>query len=402
MTAERQKIRAAEWLYRWNLSSSIIGILFTVLTFLGVFTLALGPIFTERFGLSYVATAFLLLLFVLAVIIGFGVYLDKVIHFWSAQATVGTVRNPYLVSLLYQKELLSLVYVQQPMLKTLRVLVEAQAMTPGAKQSLLDDLDRSLSKVDQSIRDKRWPIEPHERVYCSSRRCSFGEDLPVADFEDPMGDVRNTRIMRHHQDRLLVLLVQTAKEIEDLLSRLRVELARGFVRQEERRVVCEGNRDRDPLLFAAAQFVRSMDGPLGHPDEFQEFLPPFVPDGGSLRRESHRELDVLLRGEGRDEVEELEDETDALEAIPDQVRVAQVDQIRSVHLNTPRRGAVDSANEVQQGGLAAARWTLDRDEFAVGDLHVEASKGDDFGLSRPVDLDDVLRGDVRHFNLLGA
>jgi len=165
MTAERQKIRAAEWLYRWNLSSSIIGILFTVLTFLGVFTLALGPIFTERFGLSYVATAFLLLLFVLAVIIGFGVYLDKVIHFWSAQATVGTVRNPYLVSLLYQKELLSLVYVQQPMLKTLRVLVEAQAMTLSAKQSLLEDLDRSLSKVEQSIRDKRWPIEPQERVY---------------------------------------------------------------------------------------------------------------------------------------------------------------------------------------------------------------------------------------------
>jgi len=105
MTAERQKIRAAEWLYRWNLSSSIIGIVFTILTFMGVFTLVLGPIFTERFGFTFLQTALLLFLCVLAVIIGFGVYLDKA------------------------------------------------------------ELDRSLAKVEQSIRDKNWPIEPHERVY---------------------------------------------------------------------------------------------------------------------------------------------------------------------------------------------------------------------------------------------
>ena len=29
----------------------------------------------------------------------------------------------------------------------------------------LAELDRSLVKVEQSIRDKSWPIEPHERVY---------------------------------------------------------------------------------------------------------------------------------------------------------------------------------------------------------------------------------------------
>src|SRR5207253_11286580 len=112
MTAERQKIRAAEWLYRWNLSSSIIGIVFTVLTFMGGFTFVLGPIFSEKFGFTYLQTALLLFLCVLGVIIGFGVYLDKVIHFWSAQATVATARNPDLVSTLYQKELLSLVYIQ--------------------------------------------------------------------------------------------------------------------------------------------------------------------------------------------------------------------------------------------------------------------------------------------------
>ncbi len=165
MSAERQKIHAAEWLYRWNLSSSIIGIVFTILTFMGVFTLGLGPFFTERFGLSYLETSLLLLLFVLAVIVGFGVYLDKVVHFWSAQATVGTVRNPYLVSDLYQKELLSLIYIQVPILKSLRAVLETQFVDDVEKCRYLEDLDRSLAKVEQTIRNKRWPIEPHERTY---------------------------------------------------------------------------------------------------------------------------------------------------------------------------------------------------------------------------------------------
>lgn len=165
MSVDRHKIRAAEWLYRWSLSSSIIGIVFTVLSFMGVFTIVLGPLFTERFGFTYLETALLLFAFVLLVIVGFGVYLDKVVHFWSAQATVGTVRNPFLVDYLYQKEFLSLVYIQVPVLKSLRALLEAQHPDSAGTRAHLEELDRSLAKVERSIRDKRWPIEPHERVY---------------------------------------------------------------------------------------------------------------------------------------------------------------------------------------------------------------------------------------------
>lgn len=164
MGAERQKIRAAEWLYRWNLSIGILGIVFTILTFVGVFTLVLRPLFAG-FGLTEIEALLILLAVVFALILGFGLYLDKFLRFWSAQATVGTVRNPYLVDVLYQKELLSLIYIQVPVMKTLRALLQTQALDPFAKESMLKDLDRSLAKVEQSIRDKRWPIEPPERVY---------------------------------------------------------------------------------------------------------------------------------------------------------------------------------------------------------------------------------------------
>src|SRR3990170_2492134 len=73
------KLRAAEWLYRWNLSLSILGVVFTILTFLGVFTLLLRPVFSQV-GLSDLQTALILLLLVVAVIIGFGVFLDKIVR----------------------------------------------------------------------------------------------------------------------------------------------------------------------------------------------------------------------------------------------------------------------------------------------------------------------------------
>lgn len=164
MHANVTKLRAAEWLYRWNLSLSILGVAFTILTFLGVFTLVLGPVFAGL-GMSYVQTSLVLAVAVVIAIIGFGVFLDKVVKFWSAQATVGTVRNPYLVDVLYQKELLALIYVQRPLLRSIQHLLSTEGRSDAATHDLCTELDRSLAKLDQAIAEKRWAIEPQEKVY---------------------------------------------------------------------------------------------------------------------------------------------------------------------------------------------------------------------------------------------
>lgn len=164
MGSDGTKLRAAEWLYRWNLSLSILGVVFTILTFLGVFTLVLGPVFA-RLGMSYFETSLILATAVVLVIISFGVFLDKVVKFWAAQATVGTVRNPYLVDVLYQKELLGLIHIQRPVLSSIRSLLDAEVRSSAAKDELLADLDRSIAKVERAIAEKRWPVERHEKVY---------------------------------------------------------------------------------------------------------------------------------------------------------------------------------------------------------------------------------------------
>ena len=164
MTMERKKLRAAEWLYRWNLSLGIIGIVFTILTFMGVFTLILGPVLA-RFGLSYAETALILLALVLGAVLGFGIFLDKVIKFWAAQATVATVRNPFLVDRLYQKELLSLLYIQVPTLRALRALVDERKDDSSQSGQILSELDTALAKVTATIAERQWRIKPEERVY---------------------------------------------------------------------------------------------------------------------------------------------------------------------------------------------------------------------------------------------
>src|SRR6058998_1745934 len=130
MSVERQKIKVAEWLYRWNLSMSILGIVFTILTFVGVFTLVLHTYFLE-FGLNEAEVLLVLLGVVLAIIFGFGLYLDKFLRFWSAQTTVATVRNQILTSALYQKEQLIMKYSQVPQMEGLLRLIEELPDSPG-------------------------------------------------------------------------------------------------------------------------------------------------------------------------------------------------------------------------------------------------------------------------------
>lgn len=163
-TAEDRKLFFAVWLYRWGLSMGIIGTVFTVLTFVGVYFQLLGPTLIQA-GVPSWATGLLFVGATLIAVLGFGLYLDKHIQFWSAQATAGTVRNQYLVDTLYQKELLSSKYNQIPQLKTFRLLVEKLVPAGDDKDRMLSELDQGIVKIAEAVRNKRWDIEEDERVY---------------------------------------------------------------------------------------------------------------------------------------------------------------------------------------------------------------------------------------------
>ena len=67
-----------------------------------------------------------------------------------------------------------------------------------------------------------------------------------------MCDARGgVRIVRDHDDGLVVPLVERLQEVQDLVPGLAVEVARRLVAEQQRRVGDDRARDADALLLAA-------------------------------------------------------------------------------------------------------------------------------------------------------
>mgnify|MGYP001581385140 FL=1 len=161
------KTWVATQLYRWSLAQSIIGVAFSALTFAGVFTILLSP-FLSSWGLTYSTMLILLLGGVATVFLGLGFVLDRVLKFWKATALVGTARNPFLISRLYEKEWLSIIIWQLPMLRALRQVIAEGIMSPDRRR-LVEELDGSIERLEETVKDRAWTIREGEDVYEDSR-----------------------------------------------------------------------------------------------------------------------------------------------------------------------------------------------------------------------------------------
>jgi hypothetical protein len=164
MKEHRAKVALATLMYRWGMSQQMIGIALSGLTFAGIFTLLLSPLLP---GWGYLSIISLLLGSVAVSFLSLGFVLDRVVKFWGAQALVGTTRNPFLISRLYEKELLNMVTQQIPVLKAVRMLLKTESL--DARAALLNDLDASIARLEKTARNRHWTVEPGEDVYEDSK-----------------------------------------------------------------------------------------------------------------------------------------------------------------------------------------------------------------------------------------
>src|SRR5205823_2685575 len=96
-----------------------------------------------------------------------------------------------------------------------------------------------------------------------------------------------------------------------------------------------------------------------------------------------------LGGEGRDEVEGLEDEADVLAADLCELGLGEPGQVGAVEDDFTCGGPVEAAEHLEEGGLAAAGGALDDEAVPVGDGEVDAVEGVDGVLASGVALGDV-------------
>jgi hypothetical protein len=185
---------------------------------------------------------------------------------------------------------------------------------------------------------------------------------------------REIGVVRDENGRHAALPVKLFQETEDRAGGVGVEIAGRLVRKEETRTSREGARDRDTLLLASGEGAGPVVSPLPEADAVENVRGP----AARLRRgqagDAVRKRDILLRGELREKVVELEDEADAFVSKARPLLRRKLPERLAEDLHAPRVGIVDPAEQMQKRGLPDARGPHDRGEDPLRHLEREIRK----------------------------
>ena len=192
-------------------------------------------------------------------------------------------------------------------------------------------------------------------------------------------------------------LVETLEERHDLDARLGVEVARGLVGQEDRRVVHERARDGHALTLPAGELVRLVAHPVVELDAPQRFLGAILPFFRGDARVDERQFHVVERGRAREEVEGLEDEPNLLVADARQLVVVHLADLLLVQQVAALRRRVEAPDQVHQRRLPRPGRAHDGHVFAFVDGDVDAAERVDLLGSHDVGFPEVLGFDDGHF-----
>ena len=175
--------------------------------------------------------------------------------------------------------------------------------------------------------------------------------------------------MGGHQDRR-PLVVDIAQQAQKLGGEIGVEVAGGFIGQNESWLVGKGTSDRDTLLFSTRERIRKCRLSMLQTEAPEHFHGPAM---GFARRDTmdaQDEGNVLDHGLAAQKLEILKDDTD-LAAQQRQLSSHHfVDSsTRNPHLAFGRVfGGIEHA---QQCRLACARWSGQKDELTGLNLKIE-------------------------------
>ncbi len=119
------------------------------------------------------------------------------------------------------------------------------------------------------------------------------DHLTIDDMHLALRAHRQLRIVRHHHDGGAVAM-QLLEQIQDAARHLRIEIAGGFIRQQQPRRPRQRARDRHALLLPAREFRRIVPGARRQAHAAQRFLDAAAPFGGIESPIAQRHIDVVL------------------------------------------------------------------------------------------------------------
>ena len=153
-----------------------------------------------------------------------------------------------------------------------------------------------------------------------------------------VGARRHRRIVRDDDDRRAVG-VDAIEQRGDLFAGFLVELAGRLVGEQQRRPVGQRARDRHPLHLAARQLRRPMVAAPRQADVLEQLACARPPVGFGRAGFRLRQLDVLPRGEHRQQEEALKHEADARQPDVAALGLGQRRRRRALRTRASRRSA---------------------------------------------------------------
>lgn len=217
------------------------------------------------------------------------------------------------------------------------------------------------------------------------------DDPSVDHVQHPVRDPADRCIVGDDDDGPAVLVTRLPQQCEYLVAGRLVECTGGFVGQQHGRLLRQGPRNRDTLLLPAAQLTREAIDLANESDLGERRRAAFAVRTG----ERGDQLHVLDGGERRDQVEELKDEAHSLTPERAEGFAVELSDGDAVHLDDPARRTIETADDVQECGLARATRAQQNDELTGPDLEIDPVEGTNFGHTAAVYPVDTAERDRR-------
>jgi hypothetical protein len=189
---------------------------------------------------------------------------------------------------------------------------------------------------------------------------------------------------------IAVVVPISHQRLEDETPRVHVQRAGGLVAQHHVGALGHRARDGDALLLAPRELGREVVHPVAEPHEVQRVIGTHGVHG-DLGDQRH----VLARREAGDEVVELEHEPHVLAAVARERAVVGGHEVVVAEVHLAAGGRVEPAQDVQQGGLPAARRAEDHHELALEEVEVDALERVDLHLAHQIRLGQPARVEDR-------
>ena len=172
-------------------------------------------------------------------------------------------------------------------------------------------------------------------------------NLAVTHVQDAMSVSGGFGIVRDHHDRLAEVLIKLAEKAEHGLGVFGIEIACGFISQDDFRFADDSASERYALLFAARKFRRLMFQTIAQAEKICDDLEAMRIESISMNVLS--QSDVVVRIESGEQIKTLKDEADFVAAKQSARGIAHGGEVVAIEEHAPGGSLREAANHVQHG-----------------------------------------------------